>query len=126
MSNSNSHRTPLSTPPSILNDLGFNASEALEIAVKAQLYRGLFQYIEERGFSQQQLGPLLGIHQPDVSSFLSGKVSRFSVSKLLRFASKLHFRVQIKLTRRAPKELPNSSNSTKTQNRRVRSRRTLS
>jgi len=83
----------------VLDDLGFSTSEALEIKVKAKIYHDLLQYIKERGFGQQELGTLLGIHQPDVSNLLNGRVSKFSVSKLIKFAGKLNLGAQVKLTK---------------------------
>ena len=103
---------PYRTRGSVLDDLGFSPSEALEIKVKAEIYRELLQYIQSRGFTQQELGVELGIHQPDVSNLLSGKVSRFSVSKLIKFAGKLNLGARVKLTRpkmaKLPKVIPSS------------------
>ena len=87
------------TTGSVLDDLGFSASEALEIKVKAEIYRDLLQYIRERGFAQQELGTLLCIHQPDVSNLLNGRVSKFSVGKLIKFAGKLDLEAHVKLTK---------------------------
>ena len=98
-SKSSETRAPHLTRGSVLDDLGFSASEALEIKVKAELYRDLLRYIKDQGFSQQELAAALGIHQPDVSNLLNGKISRFSVSKLLRFAGKLDLGAQVKLTK---------------------------
>ena len=98
-------RPPRLTRGSVLDDLGFSSSEALEIKVKAEIYRDLLQYIKERGFAQQQLGTLLGIHQPDVSNLLNGRVSNFSVGKLIKFAGKLNLGAQIKLTKPKPEKL---------------------
>lgn len=126
MNNSSEQRAPHLMRRSVLHDLGFNTSEALEITVKAQLYRGLLQYIKERGFSQQEVGLLLGIHQPNIKDFLCGKVSRFSVSKLLGFASKLNFGVQVKFTITKFTTLPSTSASKGTQKQRMRPHRTLS
>ncbi len=89
------------TKGNVLDELGFNASEALEIKVKAEIYRDLLSYIKERGFAQQELGTLLGIHQPDVSNLLNGRVSKFSVSKLIKFAGKLNLGAQVRLTKPA-------------------------
>ncbi len=97
-------RTPHLTRGSVLDDLGFSSSEALEIKVKAEIYRDLLQYIRERGFAQQQLGTLLGIHQPDVSNLLNGRVSKFSVGKLIKFAGKLNLGAEIKLTKPKPEK----------------------
>jgi predicted XRE-type DNA-binding protein len=92
-------RKPYLTKGSVFDDLGFSPSEALEIRVKAEIYRDLLQYINERGFSQQDLGTRLNIHQPDVSNLLNGRVSKFSVSKLIKFAGKLNLGAQVKLTK---------------------------
>ena len=108
-------RTPHLTRGSVLDDLGFSASEALEIKVKAELYRDLLQYIKDRGFSQQDLGTALGIHQPDVSNLLNGKVSKFSVGKLLKFAGKLNLGAQVKLTKPRVGKLPSVSALRRTQ-----------
>ncbi len=99
-SKSNSEkRTPHLTRGNLLDDLGFSPSEALEIKVKADIYRDLLQYIKERAFAQQELGAILGIHQPDVSNLLNGRLSKFSVGKLIKFAGRLNLRAQVKLTK---------------------------
>ncbi len=114
-SKNSEQRTPHLTRGSVLDDLGFSASEALEIKVKAELYRDLLQYVKDRGFSQQELGTALGIHQPDVSNLLNGKVSKFSVGKLLRLAGKLNLGAQVKLTKPRAGKLPSVSASKKIQ-----------
>jgi predicted XRE-type DNA-binding protein len=85
------------TQGSVFDDLGFSPSEALEIKVKAEIYRELLRYIGERRFTQQELGALLGIHQPDVSNLLNGRISKFSVNKLIKFAGKLNLGAEVKL-----------------------------
>jgi predicted XRE-type DNA-binding protein len=92
------------TRGSVLDDLGFSASEALEIKVKAEIYRGLLEYVREWNFTQQGLGALLGIDQPDVSNLLNGRVSKFSVGKLIKFAGKLNLVAQVKISK--PKGAP--------------------
>lgn len=94
--------SPYVTRGNVLHDLGFSASEALEIKVKAEIYRDLLRYIRERELSQRQLGSLLGIHQPDVSNLLNGKISRFSVGKLIQFAGGLNLQAQVRLTSPKP------------------------
>ena len=107
-------RPPHLTRGSVLDDLGFSSSEALEIKVKAEIYRDLLQYIKERGFAQQQLGTLLGIHQPDVSNLLNGRISKFSVGKLIKFAGKLNLGAQVKLTKPKQEKLSTVAASGKT------------
>ena len=43
---------------------------------------------------------MLKVHQPEVSHLLKGKISRFSVSKLISFAVRLDIDVQVQLTYR--------------------------
>jgi predicted XRE-type DNA-binding protein len=87
------------TKGSVLDDLGFSPSEALEIKVKAGIYRELMQFIREQGISARELAVVLGMHQPDVSNLLNGKVSKFSVGKLIQCAGKLQLGAQVKLTK---------------------------
>ena len=82
-------RTPYVTRGNVLDDLGFTVAEAQEIKVKAELYRELLAYIKEDGFDQQGLAAALSVHQPEVRHLLNGKVSKFSVDKLVRFAGRL-------------------------------------
>jgi len=110
-------RPPHLTRGSVLDDLGFSQSEALEIKIKAEIYRDLLQYIQERAFDQKELGSLLKIHQPDVSNLLNGRVSKFSVSKLIKFAGKLNLGAKVKLTRPVTGKLSTVSASAKPRKR---------
>ena len=92
-------KTPKLTTGNVLDDLGFSPSEALELKVKSEIHYELVEYIKEQGMTQQQLGAVLGIHQPDVSYLLNGRVSKFSVGKLIKFAGKLNLGAQVKLTK---------------------------
>lgn len=109
--------TPHVRRGNVLDDLGFSASEALEIKVKAEIYRDLLQYIKEREFTQGELGARLGIHQPDVSNLLNGRVSKFSVGKLIKFAGKLNLGAQVRLTKPKAGKLPRVSASVKQRKR---------
>jgi predicted XRE-type DNA-binding protein len=94
------------TRGSVLDDLGFSASETLEIKVKAEIYRDLLEYIRERGFTQLELGTALGIHQPDVSNLLNGRVSKFSVGKLIKLAGRLNLEARVTIKRPKAAKLP--------------------
>lgn len=82
----------------IFDDLGLSPQEALEAKIKADLWRDLLAHIERRGIGQTKLAHTLGIHQPDVSNLLRGKLSKFSTAKLISFAVRLNLGVQVKLT----------------------------
>jgi predicted XRE-type DNA-binding protein len=90
------------TSGSVLDDLGFAPAEALEVRIKGDLHRDLLRFIQARQLTQQQLAEVLEIHQPDVSHLLNGRVSKFSMDKLIRFAGKLNLDAQIKLKKPRP------------------------
>jgi predicted XRE-type DNA-binding protein len=71
----------------------------LELTVRAELHSRLLDYIEELKLTPSQLVSLLGIHQPDVSNLLNGRISKFSVTKLIKFAGKLNLGVEVRLTK---------------------------
>jgi predicted XRE-type DNA-binding protein len=93
--------TPHITKGNVLDDIDFSPAEALAIKVKADIYRELLEYIRERELSPQQLEALLRIHQPDVSNLLNGKISKFSIAKLIKFAGMMDLGAQIRITRPA-------------------------
>lgn len=104
MKKTNEPKTPHITRGSVFEDIGFSPSEALELKVKSEIYTELLKYIRQQGFTQIKLGTILGIHQPDVSNLLNGRVSKFSVGKLIQFAGKLNLNAQVKLTKpKAPR-----------------------
>ncbi|MBS1814947.1 MAG: XRE family transcriptional regulator [Acidobacteria bacterium] len=86
------------TKGDVLDDLGLSRAEALEAKVKADLWKDLVSHIESLHLSQKELAGRLGIHQPDVSNLLTGKISRFSAGMLIHYAVKLELGVQVKLT----------------------------
>jgi predicted XRE-type DNA-binding protein len=97
---------PHLTRGNALDDLGFSPAEALEIKIKAEIYHDLLNYIREQEYAQSELGVLLGLHQPDVSNLLNGRVSKFSVGKLIKLAGKLNLGAEVKITRPKARKLP--------------------
>jgi predicted XRE-type DNA-binding protein len=79
----------------IFADLGLPGSE--EELVKARLVVALRDLIKQNGLSQTAAGKILGIAQPDVSKLLRGRVSGFSLERLLGFVRALGTDVEIKL-----------------------------
>lgn len=102
MSREQKRNSPHMTKGSVLDDLGFSAAEALEIKVKADIYRELMKHIEGCSLTQEQLGSILGIHQPDVSHLRNGRISKFSVGKLIKFAGKMELGAEVRLIKPKP------------------------
>lgn len=84
-----------STPSSgnVFADLGLPDPEGL--LAKAELVRQIDEIIHERGLSQTQAAAILGIDQPKVSALLNGRLSGFSMDRLVRFLLALDRDVQI-------------------------------
>lgn len=98
MKNTKQNSTPSHiTKGDVFDDLGFSPEETLEAKIKADIWRALVRYIEQRGLSQADLVKKLKAHQPDVSNLLKGKISKFSITKLIQFADRLNLETHVKL-----------------------------
>lgn len=69
-----------------------------EALVKAELAHAISTIIVERRLTQTQAAELLGIDQPKVSALMRGRLSGFSVDRLLRFLLALDRDVEIVVT----------------------------
>jgi len=86
------------TPSSgnIYADLGLSNPE--ERQTKAELTRQIDAILTERKLTQRAAAAILGIPQPKVSNLLNGRLSGFSVERLMQFLTALNRNVQIVLT----------------------------
>ena len=90
------------TKGSVLDDLGLTREEVTEARIKADLWRDLVAHIKGLKLTQKDMAKRLGIYQPEVSSLLNGKLSKFSPGTLIHYAVVLNMGVSVKLT--APKQ----------------------
>jgi predicted XRE-type DNA-binding protein len=86
------------TKGDVLNNLGLSRGELVELKVKTDLWRDLVARIAPLSLTQKELALRLGVHQPEGSHLLSGKLSKFSVGTLIQFAVKMDLGVQVKVT----------------------------
>jgi len=84
----------------VFSDLGFSASEARELKVKAKLTLQIHQRIKELGLTQTKAAELLGVSQPDVSKLMNGRNTGFSVDRLLSLLNALDVDIDIVLRRK--------------------------
>ncbi len=77
-------------------DLGSPNPE--ERRTKAELARQIDAILTERTLTQRPAASILGIPQPKVSNLLNGRLSGFSVERLLAFLTALNRDVQIVVT----------------------------
>lgn len=71
-----------------------NPEEAL---TKAELARQINHIIKKKKLTQEKAALLLGIDQPKVSALASGKLSGFSLERLIRFLNELSQDVTINI-----------------------------
>ena len=79
----------------IFDALGFSASEASALKIKAEILSAILEHVRAKGYTQVQLVDILDEYQPSVSSLLKGRISQVSIEKLLRYADRLHLRTSI-------------------------------
>ena len=77
-----------------------NLPKADDLLVKAELVAKIIQETERRRLTQSQAAALLGIDQPKVSALKQGKLSGFSIERLLRFLVLLGRDVEITVKER--------------------------
>ncbi|MDB5098011.1 MAG: transcriptional regulator [Cyanobacteria bacterium RYN_339] len=81
----------------VFADLGFEPVEAEELTARAACIRRIARLKERRGWSQAELGKVIGMAQSEVSQLLAGKISRFSLERLLLALNALGIGVRIML-----------------------------
>jgi predicted XRE-type DNA-binding protein len=84
----------------IFADLGVTNPE--EAQAKADLVHRIVDILRERKLTQAQAGKLLGVDQPKVSALIRGRLTDFSIERLLRFLLLLGQDVHIAVTARPP------------------------
>lgn len=81
----------------VFEDLGFEAEEAINLKVRADLMLDLRSYIQQRGWTQKEAAEFLGETQPRMSNLMKGEISRFSVDKLINLLGKAGMEVKVEV-----------------------------
>ncbi|MEK7329189.1 MAG: helix-turn-helix transcriptional regulator [Candidatus Eisenbacteria bacterium] len=84
----------------VFRDLGFDAEEAANLKIRADLMIQLTKLIEARGLTQAAAAKLLGVTQPRISDLMRGKIDRFSIDGLVQMLGHAGARVSFVVTRR--------------------------
>ncbi|HEY4045615.1 MAG TPA: helix-turn-helix transcriptional regulator [Acidobacteriaceae bacterium] len=82
----------------VFDALGFSASEASALKIKAELLSAILEHVKAKGYTQTQLADVLDEYQPSVSNLLRGRISQVSIEKLLRYADRLHLQTSIAIS----------------------------
>jgi predicted XRE-type DNA-binding protein len=86
----------------VFADLGLDDADGLH--ARSQLGIQVFKILKAEGLKQREMGPLLGIAQPEVSHLMDGHFSRFTTDKLLDFLKRLDRKVEIRISPHKPGE----------------------
>lgn len=85
----------------VFADLGFDAEQAANLKVRADLMLDLRNYIESQGWTQEQAAAFFGETQPRISNLINGEISRFSVDKLLNMLGRAGMQIRVEVFPRA-------------------------
>jgi predicted XRE-type DNA-binding protein len=88
------------TAVNVFRDLGFDAEEAENLRIRADLMIQLTKLIEARGLTQASAAKLLGVTQPRISDLMRGKIDRFSIDTLIEMLGRTGARVSFVINRR--------------------------
>lgn len=89
-------------PPSIeyTDGSAFHAlglPDADELKLKADLMRCIADIVTARGLTQAAAGAAVGMDQPRMSALLGGKITKFSVERLVRALNSLGHDVEVRI-----------------------------
>ncbi|MGA8165250.1 MAG: helix-turn-helix transcriptional regulator [Waddliaceae bacterium] len=88
----------------VFEDLGFpNPQEAL---AKSELAGEIHQVIKSRKLTQKQAAEIMGIAQPKVSDIARGKLSKFTIDRLMRFLRLLGRDIEIRVKKHTQRSVP--------------------
>ncbi|MGH8414099.1 MAG: helix-turn-helix domain-containing protein [Gammaproteobacteria bacterium] len=88
-------RTIPGDPRGVFFDL-FEADQAAELVIRAELLRGLQHWLERAG-TQTAAAEVLGVNQARVSDIKHGKINAFSLDLLVRLAARAGLRPALSL-----------------------------
>ena len=81
----------------MLEELGLDRQEALELKSKAALHQKILQLVKRRGYRGRDLERILQVQKPRVSELTRGKLSTLSVARVLLYAEMLGAEAEVKL-----------------------------
>ena len=87
----------------VFADLGF--ADPDDMRLRADLVQQLREVIARRGLTQTAAAELLGVRQPDLSAVLGGRLTKYSLQRLLKFMTILDRDVKI-VVKEKPRNRP--------------------
>lgn len=90
----------------VFRDIGFDAFEAEELAVKSDLISTIALAIKARRLTQAEAARLCGTHQTSLSKLLSGKLDSVTIDQLAKWIVALGGHVSISVSRPSRSKAP--------------------
>lgn len=81
---------------SVFQDL-YPQDQAAEMEMRSLLLQGLGAWLEDSGLTQMQAAKALGVTQARMSDLKRGKISSFSLDRLVRLAARAGLNPKLKL-----------------------------
>ncbi len=72
----------------VFRDLGFDASESADLALRAYLMAQLRTFIKRNSLTQVEAAKFFGVQQPKISKIINGKVEEISSDYLVGLLAK--------------------------------------
>lgn len=79
----------------IFEDIGFDAVEAVNLKMRANLLLAARAYIRKHKLTQTAAAKAMGVDQPQISRLLKAEINHFSVDKLLVMLARVGINVKL-------------------------------
>ncbi|RYH57419.1 MAG: XRE family transcriptional regulator [Alcaligenaceae bacterium] len=87
---------------SVFDDL-YPPAESRAMELRSQLLSELQHWVEASGLKQADIAERLGVDQPRVSDIKNGKLSRFTIDKLVEMAARAGLTTRLTVSRKQSK-----------------------
>lgn len=85
----------------VFADLGFDAEEAQNLKLRAELMSRIERGVLKSGLTQQEAAKRLGVTQPRINALLKGRINDFSLDALVVLLSRMGLQVTMKVRKAA-------------------------
>ena len=79
----------------IFEDLGFEAAEATNLKIRADLILDLQKYIKKQKWTQQEAADFFNETQPRINNLMRVEIERFSIDKLVQMIVKTGMQIEV-------------------------------
>jgi predicted XRE-type DNA-binding protein len=79
----------------VFRDIGFSEEESANLLLRSTLIIAIKETIEAHEWTQAEAAQALGVPQPRISELMSGRISRFTIDKLVKYLAVLGKRLSV-------------------------------